>query len=59
MSNSRLAAFRKPAATGTGGLPQGTTVAVVNGSEVLTLSDGTRITFLGVSSANTAQIHTS
>ena len=37
------------AATSKGGLPAGTTVSHVGGSEVLTLADGTKITFVGVS----------
>lgn len=37
------------AATSSGGLPAGAHAAVVGGSEVLTLSDGTKITFVGVS----------
>ena len=41
------------------GLPAGAAVTVVNGSAALTLIDGTRITFLGVSSVSTAQIHSS
>lgn len=57
-TTDQLYLFGYGAATGNGGLPSGTTVAVVNGSEVMTLSDGTRITFLGVSSASTAQIQT-
>jgi Ca2+-binding RTX toxin-like protein len=36
------------AATAPGGLPAGATTAVVGGSEVLTLADGTKITFVGV-----------
>lgn len=58
-AKDQLYLFGYGAPTGRGGLPAGTSVAVVNGSEVMTLSDGTRITFLGVSSAGSAQIHTS
>jgi Ca2+-binding RTX toxin-like protein len=42
-------------AAGPNGLPAGAAVTVVNGSEVLALPDGTRITFWGVSSVNPAQ----
>lgn len=41
---------------GPNGLPAGATLAVVNGSDVLTLVDGTRITFLGAA-INPSQIH--
>lgn len=41
------------------GLPAGAAVTVVNGSEVLTLGDGTSVTFLGVSRVSTAQLHSS
>lgn len=44
------------AATSAGGLPAGTTVSVVAGSEVLTLADGTKITFAGVSSVSNLHI---
>lgn len=44
-------------AAGAKGLPAGAAITVVSGSAVLTLDDGTRITFLGVSRVSTAQIH--
>lgn len=47
------------APTSHGGLPAHATTSVVNGSEMLTLSDGTRITFMGVADVNLAQIHSS
>lgn len=47
------------APTARGGLPAHATTAIVNGSEVLALSDGTRITFLGITNVNLAQIHSS
>lgn len=46
-------------APGSNGLPAGTAITVVNGSEVMVLPDGTSITFLGVSNVSTAQIHSS
>ena len=58
-ASDQLYLFGYGAATGHRGLPAGASVAVVNGSEVLTLSDGTRITFLGVSGVRPAQFHTS
>ncbi len=44
---------------GANGLPDGASMAMVNGSDVLTLPDGTRITFLGVPQVNAGQIHSS
>jgi Ca2+-binding RTX toxin-like protein len=50
-------------AAGANGLPAGATTSTttVNGasSEVLTLGDGTKITFVGVTNVNTGQIHSS
>jgi Ca2+-binding RTX toxin-like protein len=40
-------------------LPAGAAITVVKGSAVLSLDDGTRITFLGVSNVSTHQIHSS
>ena len=48
-SNDLLLLSGYGAATSKGGLPAGTTVSHVGGSEVLTLADGTKITFVGVS----------
>ena len=46
-------------AAGANGLPAGAAITVVNGSAVLSLDDGTQITFLGVSRVSTAQLHSS
>lgn len=43
-------------AAGANGLPAGTTMSVVNGSEVLTLPDGTTVTFVGVASVPSSHI---
>ena len=42
--------------TSPGGLPAGANVSVVNGSEVLTLVDGTKITFVGFASIPNSHI---
>lgn len=47
------------APTSSGGLPAGATVSVVNGSEVLTLVDGTKITFVGFASIPNSHIFSS
>lgn len=55
-SKDTLALFGYGAPTAAGGLPAGATVGVQGGSEVLTLPDGTKITFVGVSSVPNSQI---
>lgn len=52
-ANDQLDLFGYDAPTAPG-LPAGAAATVVNGSEVLTLPDGTNITFLGVANVNTA-----
>ena len=58
-SRDRLILSGYGAPTAPGGLPAHATKAVLNGSEVLTLSDGTRITFMGIAHVNPWQIHVS
>ena len=54
--NDRVELFHYGFADSATGLPAGATVSVVNGSEVLTLADGTKITFVGFSSIPNSHI---
>jgi Ca2+-binding RTX toxin-like protein len=47
------------APTAPGGLPSGATTAILGGSEVLTLADGTKITFVGFSNIPNSHISSS